>query len=243
VFSQLVGSTVAALIVGSIPLGFAVWPTHWPLVAQLALAFAATELVQYTWHRSCHANSVLWRVHAAHHSAPRLTWLSSARFHPLEVITEYILVYTPLVVLGAPPVIIVMFTVATVTCSLLQHSNVALEMGPLNWVFAGAELHRRHHAADPASQRANYGTILIVWDVVFGTRYMPRRREQQPDNIGIDGLTEQFPKNWTGHMLAPFRDQRQFYETTGQREMATARSSNHRERLARANRTKSAIRR
>ena len=27
----------------------------------------------------------MWRVHAAHHSAPRLYWLNATRFHPFDL--------------------------------------------------------------------------------------------------------------------------------------------------------------
>ncbi len=200
VFSQLAGSSVAALIVHAIPVHLEVWPTSWPLPVQVVLALVATELVQYTWHRSCHANRLLWKIHAVHHSPPRLTWLSSARFHPLEVVAEYVLVYAMLVVLGAPPVIVVLFTVATMTCSIVQHSNVKLRLGALNWVFVGTELHHRHHAADPRSQLTNYGTILILWDLGAGHASAAARAARPAGH-----RAPRLPQTYVGQLLAPLR--------------------------------------
>jgi len=65
--------------------GLTLWPGSWPLAAQLGLALVIGELGQYWVHRLQHENEWLWRIHALHHSAPRLYWLNAARFHPLDV--------------------------------------------------------------------------------------------------------------------------------------------------------------
>ena len=55
--------------------GMSLWPTRWPLIAQLLLALVIGEFGTYWIHRLMHENEFLWRFHAAHHSAPRLYWL------------------------------------------------------------------------------------------------------------------------------------------------------------------------
>ncbi len=54
-----------------------------------------------------------------------------------------------------------------------------------------------------AEANHNYGGNLIVWDVVFGTRWLPEGREP-PINTGIEGLPG-FPASYQGLMSAPFR--------------------------------------
>lgn len=41
-------------------------------------------------------------------------------------------------------------------------------------LFSMAELHRWHHARDIRIANGNYGSTLIVWDVLFGTRTLPQ---------------------------------------------------------------------
>jgi hypothetical protein len=49
----------------------------------------------------------------------------------------------------------------------------------------------------------NYGGNLILWDVVFGTRYLPADREP-PEAIGMESLPR-FPTGYWANLAAPFR--------------------------------------
>ena len=52
-----------------------------------------------------------------------------------------------------------------------------LRYGPLNYIVGSAETHRWHHSRVPRESNANYGNTVIVWDLVFGTWFLPRERE------------------------------------------------------------------
>ena len=101
------GVAVAAWL--SRAVGGACWPTTWPLVAQLGLALAIAEFPQYWLHRWQHEYDLLWRFHATHHSAPRLYWLNAARFHPVDIALLFVAGYLPLVALGCPEPVIVLY--------------------------------------------------------------------------------------------------------------------------------------
>jgi len=70
-------------------------------------------------------------------------------------------------------------------------------------------------AADSASPRApstsrtvseanrNYGANLIVWDALFGTRFLPGDR-LPPTEIGIADMPR-FPGGWLAQLASPFR--------------------------------------
>ena len=78
-----------------------------------------------------------------------------------------------------------------------------IRIGPLNWIFSMAELHRWHHSKTVREANSNYGQNLIIWDVVFGTRYLPADREP-PKEIGLADLPA-YPMGWLAQQLAPFR--------------------------------------
>ncbi|MFQ5566823.1 MAG: sterol desaturase family protein, partial [Paracoccaceae bacterium] len=79
-----------------------------------------------------------------------------------------------------------------------QHSNVDARLGPLNWLVAGPELHRWHHSRIVRESNTNFGNNLIVWDALFGTRYLPERQ------VGVLGLLNRaYPKDFLGQTLAP----------------------------------------
>lgn len=182
--------------------GVGLWPSHWPLLAQGVLAVLVAELPYYWFHRLSHEMEPLWRFHSVHHSAPRLYWLNAVRFHPVDAFVGYAIQVFPLVVLGCSPIVLAWHATFLGVHGPFQHSNLPLRLGPLNWVFSMAELHRWHHSTNEEEGNTNYGGNLIVWDVVFGTRYLPQ--EVPSPEIGVGGMPD-FPQNYWGQLTAPFR--------------------------------------
>jgi len=183
--------------------GGRLWPVHWPLAAQLALALLVAELAQYWLHRFEHERDGLWRIHATHHSAPRLYWLNAARLHPADTTLLYLTGYVPLIVLGCPEIVIALFAVFDAVFGTVQHCNIDLPLGPLNYVLSNPELHRWHHSRRLDEANANYGSNLIVWDLAFGTYFLPHDR-RPPVDVGVADMPD-FPQDYRGQMLSPFR--------------------------------------
>ncbi len=183
--------------------GFGLWPGDWPLLAQLPLALVVAEFVEYWVHRLMHEHDWLWRFHSVHHSAPRLYWLNAVRFHPVDLLLVATGKMLPVALLGAGPEILALVVLFSAIHGTFQHSNLVLRLGPLNWIFSMAELHRWHHSPRMAEANHNYGGNLIVWDIVFGTRWLPRDREP-PAAIGIETLPR-FPTRLGALLAVPFR--------------------------------------
>lgn len=185
------------------PFGTAsLWPKDASLLVQLPLAMVVAELFQYWSHRLSHTWEPFWRLHATHHSAPRLYFFNAARFHPLDIVIDTTAGLIPLVLLGTPGKVMTLFALATAVLGYLQHSNVRFELGPLNYVFSMAELHRWHHAKNLNEANTNYGSNLILWDLVFGSFFWPRDRKP-PQDIGIPDLAA-FPQRYLPQLLSPF---------------------------------------
>jgi sterol desaturase/sphingolipid hydroxylase (fatty acid hydroxylase superfamily) len=189
----------AAALAGAI--GRAPWPREWPLAAQLALALVAGELLHYAVHRAQHRFPVLWKLHAVHHSSQRLYWLNATRTHPLEGLLHILAGTTVLVVIGAPADLLTVHAVFLGVARVFQHANLDLRLGPLNWMLSTLEVHRFHHSTVRDEVEANYGTVLLVWDWVFGTR-RATPAGSAPSCIGgarpHDG--------WWAQVCSPFRD-------------------------------------
>jgi len=199
--SMALGAWLGSLL--SARLDSPLWPSDWPLAGQLVLALVVVEFFQYWLHRLEHEQDWLWRFHATHHSAPRLYWLNAARFHFVDIALLNLGYVAPLVALGAGEPVFVLWLVASSVHGICQHANMKIRCGPLNWVFSMAELHRWHHSRLVEESNTNYGQTLILWDLVFGTRFLPRDREP-PADIGIAKLSA-FPTNWFGQLLSPLR--------------------------------------
>jgi sterol desaturase/sphingolipid hydroxylase (fatty acid hydroxylase superfamily) len=183
--------------------GITPWPASWPLYAQLALSWPLTELAGYWFHRLCHVWPPLWRLHSVHHSAPRVYWLNIARFHPIDGGLAAVASSAPLLLLGADERLLVLAGVLARSFGLLQHGNVDVRLGPLNHLFSMAEVHRWHHSRRMDEANANYGNMLLLWDVLFGSRFYPTDR-RPPVDVGIDAPAE-YPTSYLGQLAAPFR--------------------------------------
>jgi sterol desaturase/sphingolipid hydroxylase (fatty acid hydroxylase superfamily) len=182
--------------------GLSLWPHSWPLLAQVPLAWALVELFAYWPHRWLHSVPWLWRLHATHHSAERLYWLNATRAHPLEHVFRASFGLLPLAVVGAGPELLVLSVLSDAVIGLFQHANIDIRLGPLDYVFSAAPVHRWHHSRERAEADRNFGDSFIFWDLVFGTYYHPRDREV--GQIGIDGL-DAFPKGFLEQLASPFR--------------------------------------
>jgi len=195
------GVALAAWLLGPYALGL--WPSSWPLALQLVLALVIGELGQYWVHRLEHEKDWLWRFHALHHSAPRLYWLNAARFHPVDILLNNAAYVVPLVALGAGRDVMALWILFAAIHGIFQHCNVPVRIGPLNWIFSMAELHRWHHSRLIRESNTNYGQNLIIWDTLFGTRFLPADREP-PLDIGLADLPD-YPMTWLAQELSPLR--------------------------------------
>ncbi len=182
-------------------MGTSLWPQDLPLIAQLGCALVIGDLGFYLAHRAMHKWDWLWRIHSVHHSSESLYFFSATRLHPLNFLLTYLAPMAPLVLLGAGPELLAFFSVFTAINGGLQHANIRVRLGPLNWILATCDLHRRHHSTDLAESNTNFSSNVIFWDMVFGTRYLPK--DKPLDQVGLDGIT--IPPTLTAHWLTPWR--------------------------------------
>jgi len=176
------------------------WPHDAPAWEQAVLMVLAVDLLRYWLHRAAHQTDVLWRLHAVHHSVRQLYWLNTARFHPLEKALQMALDSLPFLLLAVSPRVLALYYLAYSTNGFFQHCNIDLQYGLLNYVVGSAETHRWHHSQTPREANTNYGNTVIVWDLVFGTWFLP------PDRKVTDlGLHDQdYPHSFLRLMGAPF---------------------------------------
>jgi sterol desaturase/sphingolipid hydroxylase (fatty acid hydroxylase superfamily) len=112
----------------------------------------------------------------------------------------------PLLLLGAGPDVLLLFTVWVSVPGMFQHGNIRVRLGPLNYIFSMAELHRWHHSLKLEEANSNYGNNILFWDLVFGTVHYPRDREAS-STIGLHNMPS-FPKGYLDQVLSPWRWQR-----------------------------------
>lgn len=176
------------------------WPHEWHILPQVFLMLLIAEFGRYWVHRAAHEIPFLWKFHAVHHSPNRLYFFNAARFHPLEKIYFLIPEVAPFIILGTNIECIALYAVFNSVHGLMQHSNIHLKSGWLNYIFSLTELHRWHHSQVIKESNTNYGNNLIIWDIVFGTFFNPNNRE-----VGTIGLLNRhYPKSYLKQICAPF---------------------------------------
>jgi sterol desaturase/sphingolipid hydroxylase (fatty acid hydroxylase superfamily) len=78
---------------------------------------------------------------------------------------------------------------------------VRLPLGPLTPVFGGPQYHRVHHSILPEHHDKNFAAFFPIWDIIFGTAYLPKKNDYPP--TGIEGVEIQsVPKA----LFSPFVD-------------------------------------
>jgi sterol desaturase/sphingolipid hydroxylase (fatty acid hydroxylase superfamily) len=182
-----------------------------PLV-MFGILLLADDLTQYFWHRLSHS-SWLYPLHRAHHSAHYLSvrvvyrnnliyymlmpglWLSGA------------LIYCGLWAVYPIYGIIKMTVIITAHSSvpwdapLYAHPYTKRLMWIIERVISTPSTHSMHHGLHEADgithYKGNYGNLLFIWDIIFGTARITRKR---PSQFGIEGLEE---IGWVSEVVCP----------------------------------------
>lgn len=176
------------------------WPHEAPVLVQIMLMLVVAEFFRYWIHRALHVFGPLWRLHAVHHASDKLYTINVGRFHPFDKAMQFLGDTAPFLFLGVTPEVFGTYFVLYAINGFYQHSNADVKLGPLNYLIAGPELHRWHHSAKISEANSNYGNNLIIWDTVFGTRYLPESREVELIGIG----NRNWPNGFRAQLLAPF---------------------------------------
>lgn len=161
---------------------------HQPFWIQVLAAFVIGDFLSYWAHRLLHGRA-LWAFHAIHHGATELDWLSAARNHPVNVVLQRIVLTAPLLLIGIPVEAILFIAPFGAAYNIFTHANIDWRFGPLRYLLVSPVLHRWHHTPGIGCGR-NFGETLAVWDVLFGTYYLPAT---VPQTLGLeDGPPEDF---------------------------------------------------
>lgn len=176
------------------------WPHDIPIVAQVGMMLLAADFMRYWLHRAFHRYPMMWRLHAVHHSPTQLYTFNVGRFHPIEKSIQYAVDTLPFALLGVSQEVLAAYFVFYALNGFFQHSNCRVNLGPLNYIVAGPELHRWHHSRRARESNQNFGNNLILWDTLFGTRLLPRDRDVE--EIGL--RNRRYPKGFFVQMKSPF---------------------------------------
>ena len=162
-----------------------------PVFASFCILLA-NDFGVYWVHRIHHETRLLWPFHSVHHSAEVMTPITVYRKHPIyDILSSTIRG----VLVGAFQGIVLAIFVGPVTLSTLlginvfyflfnalganlRHSHIWLSYGRvLEHIFISPAQHQIHHSRATKHHNKNYGEVLAIWDWMFGTLYVPDKKE------------------------------------------------------------------
>lgn len=173
---------------------------HLPVWLQAITILVLGDFIGYWSHRWFHGRR-LWKFHAIHHSSKELDWLSATRLHPVNEIGSRVLAVIPFALIGFSPTALALYVPLLTFYSIFIHANVSWTFGPLRYVIATPIFHRWHHTKEDEAIDMNFAGLLPLWDMIFGTFYMPK--DKVPTEFGVHD--DSVPESFLGQLAYPFR--------------------------------------
>jgi sterol desaturase/sphingolipid hydroxylase (fatty acid hydroxylase superfamily) len=171
--------------------------------AATAAAVAGWDLIYYWNHRFMHESRYMWAVHVVHHSSERLN-LSTALRQPVFEAFGTFLPYGALCLFGISPALVHTARGVNLLYQFWIHTEAIDRVGFLEVALNTPSHHRVHHGSNPEYLDRNHGSILIVWDRLFGTFEPERRRVVYGLTTNVD--TFRLGRVATHEHLAMLRD-------------------------------------
>lgn len=166
---------------------------------QAAAYLLVSDFMLYWIHRLFHG-AHFWRYHAIHHSAEDVDWTTAYRFHPVNSALGPFFVDVLMLYLGISPTVLLFLVPLQTATAIFVHANLNWTLGPLKYVLATPVFHRWHHTSPQQGGDRNFAPTFALWDLLFGTFYMPEG--QLPQRYGVDD--PQFPQGFLRQLIYPF---------------------------------------
>ena len=186
-FNTAVASGVQSIGLGLIDLRGYGLPGLWGALLALLISTFIADFFFYWFHRTLHHNRVLWQAHLLHHSDEHMNIMTAHRGHFTETLLSPLFIALPMAVLfELPPVTIGVLSLVPYAYLFFVHANLNVGFGPLWWLLISPNYHRIHHSIEPRHRDKNFTNWFPVWDIVFGTLYLPEKGECPA--TGVDGV-------------------------------------------------------
>ena len=134
----------------------------------VAAAIAGWDFIYYWNHRFMHESRYMWALHVVHHSSERYN-LSTALRQPVADALGTTIPYGALCLMGIAPELVATARGVNLLYQFWIHTETIDRVGRPEAVLNTPSHHRVHHGSNRQYLDRNHGSILIVWDRLFGT--------------------------------------------------------------------------
>ncbi len=136
--------------------------------AALAAATLGWDFIYYWNHRLMHECRALWAIHVVHHSSEKYN-LSTALRQPVAESFGVFVPYSLLCLFGIRPSLVSTARGVNLLYQYWIHTETVGTLGAAESALNTPSHHRVHHGSNGRYLDRNHGSILIVWDRLFGT--------------------------------------------------------------------------
>ncbi|MDN3609953.1 sterol desaturase family protein [Vibrio ostreicida] len=180
-----------------------------PFVFTLAFCVVLLDLAVYLQHLIFHKFPILWRLHRMHHADQDIDITTGSRFHPLEILISVWVKITVVVILGVPPMAVIVFEVVLNVSAMFNHSNAKLPLkldAAIRTIMVTPDMHRVHHSVIARETHSNFGFCLSVWDRRFGTYIAQPELGHDKVKIGLPLFRKVSEQRLDKMLTQPFRN-------------------------------------
>lgn len=160
---------------------------EWPLALRVLVALMLGDFLAWFHHLVRHKVPAFWEFHKVHHSQQQMNYFTDLRMHPVDYVIATLIVIVPQLMLQVDAPTIVMVGVLVQWHTMIYHSNLRTNYGPLRFILVTPQSHRVHHSREPQHFDSNFGVIFSIWDHLFRTQH--RRYDEYP----ATGVEAEFP--------------------------------------------------
>ena len=186
-----------------------------PWWAMVAILLVGDDLAQYFWHRASHS-PLLWPLHRAHHTARymsiRIAYRNNFFYYMMMpgLWIAGVLLYLGFGTVYAFYIVVKAAVILGAHCAWRWDEPLyrIRALRPLMWVvertISTPATHWGHHALTNADgvghYNGNFGNLLFLWDVLFGTAHITRRF---PARVGLQDDFVHGQERWYYQMFFP----------------------------------------
>jgi sterol desaturase/sphingolipid hydroxylase (fatty acid hydroxylase superfamily) len=167
------------------------------VVVEVVACVVVAELINWVSHWVKHVQPWLWTFHVQHHVGRHYDTTLVLHTHPIDVVISGVAMSAVLMVMGFSKFAVDVFVLLYFVTNLYKHAHMPFSLGPLDRIIVGPSFHRVHHTLDGSG---NFGSVLTLFDVLFGTAVWP------PKDIAARavGVVDRVEAPFVDEMLLPF---------------------------------------
>ena len=174
-----------------------------PVWSQYLILFVLVDFSQWLAHFLLHRINFFWQFHKIHHAQETLGFASTRHFHFFEFFILKPFLFMPMKLIGYSATDYFLSHMwFGYFLTFYSHCNIKWSWGFLNYIIINPETHYWHHSKNiPGRYGVNFSSILNIWDLMFGTFYLPKDKNLQPE-LGIPN--NNVPTSFFGQLWFPF---------------------------------------